>query len=154
MRTLFILLAFFALADPVRGQTSRNAGVSPPEVAAVLRGAGYPADDSDGRASGPEVRSSTGKIGFSVRFSRCDSELRCATVAFAAAFPRGYVSTATVNAWNRQAQYARAFQDKNGAAELAMEIDTSHGMSADAISASIQDWITALNGFAAFIARQ
>jgi len=35
-----------------------------------------------------------------------------------------------------------------------MEIDTSHGMSADAISANIQDWITALNGFASFIARQ
>jgi hypothetical protein len=154
MRSLFILLAFFALVDPARGQTSPNAGVTPPEVAAVLRGAGYPADDSDNRAGAPEVRSSTGKIAFSVRFSRCDAELHCATVAFAAALPRGYVSTATVNAWNRQAQYARAFQDKNGTADLAMEIDTSHGMSADSISASIQDWITALNGFAAFIARQ
>jgi hypothetical protein len=153
MRLICALIMLLALPLVARADSLPDGGVSGPEVAAGLKSAGYPADLTADGTGVPSIRSSTGKILFFVRFFQCGQELRCASVQFSAPFRHNYVSTTTISAWNRQGRFGRAFQDSHGIAWVEMDVETSHGMTTEALAANIQRWIAVLGGFGAFIAK-
>jgi hypothetical protein len=146
MRWIFGLLLILPMAA-AQGESLPDGGVSAPEVASVLKHAGYPADVSAGRGGDPLIRSSTGKVVFTVYFFQCGAELRCGSIAFSAAYRHRGVTPAMIAAWNRDKRFGRAFLDGHGTAEVSMDIETSHGMTTEALDANVSRWIAVLDAF-------
>ncbi len=151
MRWICVLIVTLALPLAAQGEGLPDGGVTAPEVASALRHAGYPSDAIADRAGTPLVRSSTGKMLFNVNFYQCGAELRCASIEFAAEVRRRSVAPAIIAAWNREKRFGRAFQDKNGMCWVAMDVETSHGMTTELLAANVSRWITVLNGFESFL---
>jgi hypothetical protein len=153
MRWMFGLIMLLALPLAARGTPLADGGVTAPEVAAALKNAGYPADISADRSGDPLIRSSTGKLLFDIYFYQCGTELRCASIAFLAPFRRKNASQAVVAAWNRDRRFGRAYMDAHGIAWIAMDVETSHGMTTEALGANIDRWIGVMNAFDADVGR-
>jgi hypothetical protein len=151
MRGIWALIVTLAVPFAALGDGLADGGVSAPEVASALRHAGYPADPIADRAGTPLVRSSTGKVLFNVYFYQCGAELRCASIEFLAEYRRKGVAPMVIAAWNREKHFGRAFQDRNGLSWVGMDVETSHGMTTEALAANINRWITVLNGFESFL---
>ena len=152
MRWMYALIVMFALPLAAQGKDLPDGGVTAPEVAAALKEAGYPADILADHGGDPLIRSSTGKVLFNVSFYECGTTLRCASVQFTAQHRRKGVSAATIAAWNRERRFGRAFQDRNGVSWVSMDVETSHGITTEALKANISRWITVLSTFEAFVA--
>jgi hypothetical protein len=152
MRWIFVLIVL-ALPLAAQGEQLPDEGVSAPEVAKVLSGAGYPADVTTDRGGDPMIRGSTGKVLFIVYFYQCGAQLRCASLQFTAPFRHKAVSPATIAAWNREHRFGRAYQDFRGVAWVAMDVETSRGVTGEALLADIRRWIAVLNEFESFIGR-
>jgi Putative bacterial sensory transduction regulator len=132
------------------GEPLPDDGVSPPEVAKVLRDAGYPADITADRSGDPMIRSSTGKQLFVVYFYQCGARLRCTSLQFTAPFRHGKVSPASVAVWNRDHRFGRAFLDFRDVAWVSMDVETSRGVTTDALRADLNRWITVIAAFETF----
>ena len=151
MRWIFAMIVMLALPLAAQAESLPDGGVTAPEVASALRHAGYPADLLTDHAGAPLIRSSTGKVLFNIYFFQCGTELRCASIEFIAEYRRRGVPLATIAAWNRDKRFGRAFQDRYGKSWLAMDVDTSHGMTTEALGANIDRWVSVLNGFESFL---
>jgi hypothetical protein len=153
MRWICALLVLLVLPLAAHGEALPDGGVTAAEVAAALKGAGYPADATSDQSGEPFIRSSTGKTLFIVHFFECGAELRCGSVQFTASFRRKFATQATIGAWNRERRFGRAFLDSRGVAWLAMDVEASHGMTTEALQADVARWIAVLNSFETFVAR-
>jgi hypothetical protein len=151
MRWVYILILTLALPLAARGDPIPDGGVTAVEVAHALKTAGYPADIIADRTGDPSIRSSTGKQLFTVNFYQCGTQLRCGSIAFTAPYRRRFVTPAMIATWNREHRFGRAYQDRAGGCWIAMDVETSHGMTTDALSADISRWILVLNAFEAFV---
>jgi hypothetical protein len=125
-------------------------GVSPPEVAKLLRDAGYPADVNADRSGDPTIRGSTGMQLFVVDFYQCGSRPRCASLQFTARFRHRTVSPASVAVWNRDHRFGRAYLDFRGVAGVPMDVETSRGVTTGALRADVSRWITVIGEFDTF----
>lgn len=152
MRWIYLLIVL-ALPVAAQGELLSDEGVSPPEVGKVLSGAGYPADVTTDRVGDPMIRSSTGKLVFIVYFYQCGAQLRCASLQFTASFGHKVVSPLTIAAWNRAHRFGRAFQDLRGVAWVSMDVETSRGVTTEALLADIHRWISVINEFESFVGR-
>ena len=150
MRWICALIVTLALPLAAQGESLPDGGVTAPDVASALRHAGYPADPIADHAGSPLVHSSTGKVLFNVNFYQCSTELRCASIEFVAE-NRRKVAPAIIAAWNREKHFGRAWQDRYGNSWVAMDVETSHGMTTELLAANISRWITVLNGFESFL---
>jgi hypothetical protein len=151
MRWICALIVTLILPLAARAESLPDGGVTAPEVASALRKAGYPADANADRAGTPQVHSSTGKVLFNVHFYQCGPALRCSSIQFIAEYRHRGVSPSLIAAWNREKHFGRAFQDRNGLSWLAMDVETSRGMTTEALAANISRWITVLTGFESFL---
>jgi hypothetical protein len=152
MRWVYVLILMLALPLAARADAIPDGGVTAVEMARALKTAGYPADIVGDRAGDPSIRSSTGKVLFTVRFYQCGTSLRCASIQFTAQYHRKNLLPATIAAWNREQRFGRAFQDRNGASWVAMDVETSRGMTTEALGANINRWILVLGAFETFAA--
>lgn len=152
MRWIYALIVMLMLSSVTHGESLPDGGVTASEVAAALKNAGYPADITAERAGDPLIRSSTGKVLFNVSFFQCGTRLRCASIQFTAPYRRKGVALATIGTWNRERRFGRAFQDRNGVSWVSMDVETSHGITTEALEANIGRWIAVLNAFEIFVA--
>jgi hypothetical protein len=130
-----------------------DGGVSAPELAAALKAAGYPADITNDRMGDPLIRSSTGKVVFEVYFFQCGPELRCSSIQFTAPFHRKAATASMIAIWNRDRRFGRAFLDFRGTPWISMDVEATHGMTSEALSANIERWVSVLSAFEVFAAR-
>ena len=151
MRWICALIVTLAMPLAAQGEGLPDGGVTSPEVASALRHAGYPADPIADRTGSPLVHSSTGKVLFNVYLHQCGADLRCASIEFLAEHRRKVVAPGVIAAWNREKHFGRAFQDRNGISWVAMDVETSHGMTSEALTANISRWILVLNAFESFL---
>jgi hypothetical protein len=150
MRLWSIVIVMLVLSTAAQSGNLPDGGVSAPEVAAALKQAGYPADITAERSGGPLIRSSTGKLLFFVHFFQCDAQLRCASIQFTAEFRRKSPAPGIIAAWNRERRFGRAFLDNHGIAWIAMDVETSHGATSEALVANIARWIAVAGAFETF----
>jgi hypothetical protein len=148
---IWALIAMLALPLAAQAESLPDGGVTAPEVASALRHAGYPADPIANRVGAPLVRSSTGRILFDVSLNQCSTELRCASIQFIAEHRHRGVAPAIIAVWNREKHFGRAFQDRNGLSWIAMDVETSLGMTTEGLAANIGRWVTVLDGFESFL---
>jgi Putative bacterial sensory transduction regulator len=154
MRCVYVLMAMLAIPLTAHGDLLADGGVSAAEVAAAFRKTGYPADITNERTGSPSIRSSTGKILFFVHFFQCNAQLRCASIEFTAEFRRKAMTPATIAAWNRERHFGRAFLDNHGTAWVAIDVETSHGVTTEALAANVERWGTIISAFEMFADRK
>jgi hypothetical protein len=105
------------------------------------------------RSGTPLIRSSTGKVLFFVNFFQCDAQLRCASIQFAATFRHKAIAAATIAAWNRDHRFGRAYLDNRDAVLIAMDVETSHGITTEALRANIERWMSVISAFETVVGR-
>jgi len=154
MRCVYVLMAMFAIPLTAHGDLLPDGGVSAAEVAAAFHKAGYPADITNEKPGSPSIRSSTGKILFFVHFLQCNTQLRCASIQFVAEIRRKAMAPATIAAWNRERRFGRAFLDNHGTAWIAMDVETSHGITTEALAANLERWVGVISAFEIFADRK
>ena len=89
------------------------AGVTRQEVVAWLTGEGHAANLHDDSSGTSIVSSSIDGVNFDVYFYACTGE-RCTSIQFAAGWtPLAKATPDTVNAWNRDKRFLKAYLDKS-----------------------------------------
>ena len=152
MRWTMIAIVMFCTPIAAQGQRPGDGGVSAPEVASALKEAGYPAVIGADRSGDPLVRSSTGKAAFDVYFYQCSAQRRCTSIQFITPYRRKGVTQTTIAAWHRDRRFGRAWLD-NGIPWLSMDVETSRGVTTEALVANIDRWITVVTAFEVFAGR-
>jgi hypothetical protein len=153
MRYAYVLILALSLPVAAQGAVLQD-GVSAPEVAAALHSAGYPADVTTEHQGSPLIRSSTGKTLFLVHFFQCDAQLRCASIQFISRLQHKTMAPAAIEAWNRERRFGRAFLTSHGTAWIAMDVETSHGITTEALAANLGRWVGVISAFETFADRK
>ena len=150
----FVIGLSLALAiPPARAMPLPDGGVSAEQVAAALRSVGYAAEVSTDKSGDPLVRSKSGGAKFGIFFYQCGNDARCRSIQFSAGFTQRGVKPAAIGEWNRTKRFGRAYQDKTADPWVEMDMDTTRGVSSDALEANIERWIAVLSEFQRTFAR-
>ena len=128
IRLALAALAMAAVAAPAEAQTVRAA--DPMTVVEALRSAGYPAQIGD-EGGNPKIDTIAGSTSFIVYFLDCTNGRDCRSMQFHSSYDTPAPPLETINRWNRDTRYARAYvlPDGNPALEMDLGLDNDSGMS-------------------------
>lgn len=125
------LIAFmtFVFAAPVQAQTV--VATNPGTIIQALQSAGYRAVLGRDEQGNPKIDTTAGGTNFVVYFFDCTNGRDCRAIQFHSSYETTAPALETVNRWNRDYRYARAFvtADNNPALELDINLDAGGGMS-------------------------
>lgn len=123
-KALFLLGFTLAFAAPAEAQMV--SAKDPSSLVAALQAKGFQAQLGTEDGS-PRIKSGAGGLQFTIFFSNCTNGANCSTVSFVTGFTdvEG-VPLATVNAWNQQNRFARAYIDDEQDPMLVMDVDLDH----------------------------
>ena len=149
MRNIVIGLACIAGAGLAVPAAAEVRAQDPASVVAALQQAGYRAQLTTDDVDDPMIRSATGGTNFSVFFYNCTDHADCRTIQFHSGYSEPENATLeTVNAWNRDNRFGRAYIDEYGAAHLDMDIDLDDGgISQELFEDNIEFWNEVLGRF-------
>lgn len=95
----------------------------PRKIAALLTERGYKAELIDTK-DGTYIRSADSGVPVSIFFLNCSNKTDCTTIQFYTGFSDlGTVSLSTINSWNREHRFARAYIDVEGDPVIEMDVD-------------------------------
>ena len=114
-------LAAPAVAADVQAQ-------DPKAVAAAMQQAGYRAQLGTDDVGDPQIRSSTNGSDFIVYFYNCTENADCRTIQFYAGYsPPNSATLESMNEWNENNRFGRAYLGDDGIARIEMDIDLDDG---------------------------
>ena len=125
------LATFAALAFAVPAQAQTVLATNPMSVVQALQSAGYPATLGRDENGDPKIDTSAGGTSFIVFFFDCTNGRDCRAVQFHSSYEGQAPPLETMNRWNRDYRYTRAFvtAEGNPALELDINLDAAGGMS-------------------------
>jgi hypothetical protein len=141
------LAASFAAAGAAHAQTVT--AKEPSSIVDVLQKNGYRAELTKDESGDPMIRSASSGTNFIILFYGCTANRNCATVQFYAGFtePKS-ASIDSLNTWNANNRFGRAYLSDKGAARLEMDVDLDDGgMSAALFEDNVEFWIAILASF-------
>lgn len=111
-----------AMADrPARAQTITLR--DPDLTAELLRVEGYEASADQTRpGENPVLTANDDGLKFGLYFANCDEGKECQSVEFHAGFKNHKLTLETINEWNREKRFVRAYLDKDGDVALSMDV--------------------------------
>ena len=129
IRLLFAALAAFAITMPAGAQTV--AASNPATIVQALQSAGFSAALGRDERGDPKIDTAVGGTNIVVYFFDCDGGRACRAVQFHSSYAMQAPPLETMNRWNRDTRYARAFvtADGNPALEMDVNLDAAGGMS-------------------------
>ena len=145
------LLFFIAMAWPLSPATSLAeqpvasiyTEISGDQLATILMDEGYRAKIGRDDHGDPFIESSVGGTAFQIIFYNCDlgSEGFCEDIMFRAAYslPAG-VDLETINAWNADKRFSRAWRDAESDPILETDLDFVGGITRERIVTSLSVW--------------
>lgn len=143
----FIGLATLAMLGACASSSSAAAspldqGITREEMAGLLSSMGYSAKVGEDTLKNRVVTSAVGGVSFDVYFFDCNAEGRCQAVQFAAGWTMSVApKSATLNAWNRDKRYMRAYVTKDNKALYGeMDLTVSPGGSTEQIDDYLRLW--------------
>ena len=140
-------LAVFGLPTPAFAADVQ--AQDPASVVAAMQQAGYRAQLSTDDLGDPLIRSSSGGSDFLVYFYNCTDNTDCRTVQFYAGY--GQPNTATIetmNAWNTDNRFGRAYLGDDGIARLEMDLDLDDGGLSQALfEDNLEYWALVMSKF-------
>ena len=96
----------------------------------------------------------TGKIGgvlYNVYFQDCTANKDCKDLRFYAGFTDNKQPMETINAWNCDTRFGKAFLDQDLDAVIEFDVTLEHGASRDNVDANFAHWSNMLGRFTTYI---
>ena len=116
-------------------------GVTRAEVTAALAAKGLPAALKADGAGEQLIATKVGDTPFVIIFYGCKAQ-RCQSVMFKTAYHfDGGVSAATINDWNRNKRFIRAWLDPDQDPNAVMDVDFEKGATSEAIASNLETWL-------------
>ncbi len=136
-------LATPAWAEQVQAQ-------DPKSVVTAMQDAGYRALLETDDVGDPMIRSSDGGVDFRIFFYNCTDHTDCRTIQFYVGYSEPTNATLeTMNAWNRDNRFGRAYLGDDGIARLEMDVDLDDGGLSQALfEDNLEFWATLMSRFA------
>jgi hypothetical protein len=147
------LLAAAALAVPAQAQ---EVSIDPDHISAVLKGAGYPAENYNDNPDYRQILSESGSFKFLVEMYDCTDGKACQTIGFYSNFPMETPPTKErLDAYSGPREGARLSLVRRGEARLDQELDLGDatGISDEEFLARLKTWETVLAGVKDYLAR-
>lgn len=123
-------------------------------IEALMLDYGLPVHRSNDSYGDPRIFSEIDGVRFSVYFYDCD-EAACGSIQFIAGFDEGkVVDIPTINAWNREFRFAKAYVDETGHALLEMDVNlASDGVGRRNFKGHLDNWRETLAEFQNYLNR-
>lgn len=127
-------------------------GMTGPEVAKWLQGAGYKADLSTDDTGDPMIKSATDGLNFTVYFYDCTAKPRCKALQFATSFDlKTPMTAAKINEWNKGNRYLKAYIDDEGDPYVQYDVNINAGRTISGLKDDFDIWTSMLGDFTKFI---
>ena len=105
---------------------AQNVGADIDVLAGVISGEGYKAKIST-EDGAPHILSESSGSPFAMLLMGCTENRNCTTVQFYAGFSKKGVTLDTINSWNAEKRFGRAYLDDEGDPVIEMDINLDHG---------------------------
>ena len=150
MRTILAALVLCAFAGPALAGIPDD-GLRARDIADWLKHQHLEAEVDPGRTGAAEtVVRVSGAQPFAIYLYDCRKD-RCASMQYvASATPAQAMTTARINAWNRQSRYVRAYLDTSGRLYGEYDVDIAPGLDQKALDHSLRRWLAAMQRFRLF----
>jgi hypothetical protein len=150
MRLISIVAFAMALAGAALAAPVASPGISPDEVAAVLRGKGHTVEITKDKDGDPLLNATSGAIKYSVYFFDRNRGKRYDAIQFAHSGPKA--AAARIAAWNKDKRFGRAYLDGDGDSWLEMDVETTRGFTTEALEENLERWLSVLDAFKKYLA--
>lgn len=147
-----LTLGLLALsAAPAAARPYPSGGVTPEEVAVVMRAAELPVTLETDDQGDPTIKTSYKKVNWRVYFYKCEDG-RCASLQFSAGYDfEDGLTYRKINEWNFTKRFARAALDEEMDPFIRYDVDAERGFTTEAMALAIETWLLALPSFTDFI---
>jgi len=141
-----LIAVLFSL--PVMAVPLPDGGVTADAIAGVLRNKGFTADITKDNEGDPMISSAAAGAKFIV-FSMAATTRRAATaIQFFAGYNRAGVSIETINNWNRDNRFGRAYlSSKDQTPRVEMDVLSNHGFTTEALADDLDTWQRVMGHF-------
>lgn len=152
-KMLFALGAMAAFAFPATAQAQMVKAQDPKSLVSALQSAGYKAELTTDTGGDPMIRSSSGGTSFALFFYGCTENTDCATVQFYAGFSEpSNASLRSMNDWNRDNRFGRAYIADDGSARVEMDLDLDDGgISRELFVDNLEFWEIVMSKFEEYV---
>ena len=137
----------FASVAPVAAQTIDGSAVN--DILALARSYGEASLETQGNGQ-PRIAGKAGEVPYQVFFLNCDSGT-CEDLNFYAGFAGIKPTMDSLNAWNRDKRFGRAYLDGDLDAVIEYDINLEYGVSPDNLNAAFGVWSLVLGEFAGYV---
>lgn len=147
-----LALALTAAATFVIGGVAEARNVTakdPSSVVGAMKKAGYPAELTKDDAGDPMINSRAEGTDFNVHFYGCEENRNCKRIQFLYTIsdPQNG-SMKTLNDWNAENYFGRAYRNEEGITRLEMDVDLDDGGMSDALFVdNIEWWASIMDDF-------
>lgn len=147
------LVSAAVLAFPGVAQAQMVQAQNPSSVVKALQDAGYRAELTADDAGDPMIYSFSGGSRFAVFFYGCTDNRDCRTIQFFAGYTDpDNASLSTMNRWNSEHRFGRAYVTDEGAARVEMDVDMDDGgISQELFEDNLEFWVLTMSNFEDFI---
>ena len=145
----FVLAAVFAMAAASPAVAAMVQAENPQTLVDALQGAGYQAKLGKDAVGDPMITSGSSGTQFRIHFYNCTANRNCKTVNFLTGWDLDTaIPLESINKFNAENRFTRAYLDKEGDPMLAMDVDLDDGgMSPALFIDNIEFWTTQLGIF-------
>jgi hypothetical protein len=154
MRTIALVLgcaATLGLATPAWAAEVR--AQDPKSLVEAMQQAGYKAQLDTDEVGDPMIRSSQSGVDFLVLFYNCTDNTDCRTIQFYVGYSEPNSATPeTMNAWNKDNRFGRAYVGDDRIARLEMDVDLDDGGISQALfEDNLEFWVTVMSEFGQYV---
>jgi hypothetical protein len=139
-----LLIGFSA---PACAQTIDGSAVD--DILSLARGYGEATLETQGNGQ-PRIAGKVGEVPYQVFFLNCGSGA-CEDLNFYAGFAGLKPTMDSLNAWNRDKRFGRAYLDSDLDAVIEYDINLEYGVSRDNLNAAFGVWSLVLGEFAGYV---
>ncbi|WP_072338644.1 YbjN domain-containing protein [Devosia enhydra] len=149
MASVALLLASIALPSSVQAQAAGEQIIDGGAVDTVLAIAQRHGDATrEHQMNGnPGISGRMADTDYYIYFVNCDSEGVCEDINFYAGFSESQPTLESINEWNRDRRFGKAYIDYEDDAVIEMDINLEYGVTADNLDAGFLVWETVLTEF-------
>jgi hypothetical protein len=109
------------------------------------------AELSEGPEGNPMIRGELDGLTYAVFFSNCTDNKNCEDLNFYAGFANTRPGLDTINSWNREKRFGRAYLDHEDDACVEMDLDLVQGVSAAYLESQFTLWSLVVGEFVDYV---
>jgi hypothetical protein len=154
MKTMALVLGCVAgLGVAAPAAAAEVQAQDPQSIVSAMQQAGYRAQLDADDTGDPLIRSAASGSDFLVFFYNCTDNSDCRTIQFYAGYSEPNNATLeTMNAWNKDNRFGRAYLGDDGIARIEMDLDLDDGGLSQALfEDNIEFWVAVMTRFEEYV---